>query len=194
MKKFFEEFKKFITRGNVIDLAVGVIIGGAFTAIVTAVTSNILQPLINALISVIFGDGSLAVYTVLVGSVEDLSNSIYIDWGAFISAVINFFLIAIVLFIVVRAVNRITENNEKLKKGFLSAILTKQDKKEMKEMGLNPKKINDVKEFRKKQQEQIDLKLKAEEEEKKKAEEEAKKHSVEGLLEEIVKLLEQNSK
>ncbi|MBQ6727339.1 MAG: MscL family protein, partial [Clostridia bacterium] len=69
MKKVASEFKKFITRGNVIDLAVGVIIGGAFTAIVTALTTNILQPLINALISVLFGDGSLAVYTVLIGSV-----------------------------------------------------------------------------------------------------------------------------
>ena len=47
MKKFFEEFKKFITRGNVLDLAVGVIVGGAFTAIVNGLTNNIIRPLVN---------------------------------------------------------------------------------------------------------------------------------------------------
>ena len=69
MKKFFEEFKTFITRGNVLDMAVGVIVGGAFTAIVTALTKNILQPLINWIIYLISGSqGSLdGVYTFLVG-------------------------------------------------------------------------------------------------------------------------------
>ena len=58
MKKFFGEFKKFITRGNVLDMAVGVIVGGAFTAIVNGLTNFILKPLINALLALIFGDGS----------------------------------------------------------------------------------------------------------------------------------------
>ena len=55
MKKFFKEFKEFISRGNVLDMAVGVIVGGAFTAIITALTNQILQPLINALIALISG-------------------------------------------------------------------------------------------------------------------------------------------
>ena len=122
MKKFFSEFKNFITRGNVLDMAVGVIIGGAFTAIVTAISENILRPLINALLSLILGNDSLeSVYTMLVPAyadeaktVIDYSTSIYIDWGAFISAIINFILIALVLFCIIKAINAA---NEGLKKG-----------------------------------------------------------------------------
>ncbi len=122
MKKFFGEFKKFITRGNVLDMAVGVIVGGAFTAIVNALSNNILRPLINALLSLILGNNSLeSVYTMLVPAytdetktVIDYASSIYIDWGAFISAIINFILIALVLFCIVKAINAA---NDGLKKG-----------------------------------------------------------------------------
>ena len=67
MKKFFGEFKKFITRGNVVDLAVGVIIGSAFTAIVTALTNNVFKPLINFIIFKLLGSENLSdVYYVLI--------------------------------------------------------------------------------------------------------------------------------
>ena len=112
MKKFFSEFKKFISRGNVIDLAVGVIIGGAFTAIVTALTNGVLKPLINFVISLIIcGDDATGIYTFLKvvkdseGTI-DMTASIYIDWGALISAIINFFLIAFVLFLIIKAINK----------------------------------------------------------------------------------------
>ena len=59
IKKFFGEFKKFITRGNVLDMAVGVIVGGAFTGIVNGLSNFILKPLINALLAVVLGDGAL---------------------------------------------------------------------------------------------------------------------------------------
>ena len=122
MKKFFGEFKKFITRGNVLDMAVGVIVGGAFTAIVNALSNNILRPLINALLSLILGNNSVeSVSTMLVPAytdetktVIDYASSIYIDWGAFISAIINFILIALVLFCIVKAINAA---NDGLKKG-----------------------------------------------------------------------------
>ncbi|MBQ8427970.1 MAG: large conductance mechanosensitive channel protein MscL [Clostridia bacterium] len=126
MKKFFEEFKKFITRGNVLDMAVGVIVGGAFTAIVTAMTSNILQPLINALLALIFpGNGLEGAVTMLVPAyvvdeagaltnVVDMANSIYINWGALISAIVNFLLVAFVLFLIVRIINRVNEAHEKM--------------------------------------------------------------------------------
>ena len=73
MKKFFGEFKKFITRGNVLDMAVGVIVGGAFTAIVNGLTKYILQPLINWIIFLISGSkgGIEGVYTFLVGDASD---------------------------------------------------------------------------------------------------------------------------
>ncbi len=110
---FFADFKKFITRGNVLDMAVGVIVGGAFTAIINALSNNILKPLINYLLALILGKDSLSeVYTFLQtayledGTV-DLANSIYIDWGAFINAVINFLLIAFTLFVIVRTINNV---------------------------------------------------------------------------------------
>ena len=116
--KFFKEFKEFITRGNVLDMAVGVIIGGAFTAIVTALTSQILQPLINWMIAAIVGgDGLEAAVTMLrpaydeLGAI-DLANSIYINWGAFITAIINFLLVALILFCIIKIINRVHETGK----------------------------------------------------------------------------------
>ena len=114
---FFADFKKFITRGNVLDMAVGVIVGGAFTAIINALSNNILKPIINWLLALIMGKDSLSeVFTFLTkatkidetgAEVIDLANSIYIDWGAFINAIINFLLIAFTLFTIVRIINKI---------------------------------------------------------------------------------------
>ncbi len=126
IKKFFEEFKKFITRGNVLDMAVGVIVGGSFTAIVNAMSNNILKPLINWLLAVILGkEGLKGAITMLSPAyfpdqpgVIDLAHSIYIDWGAFISAIINFLIIAFVLFLIVRTMNGIAEAQEKMVDGW----------------------------------------------------------------------------
>ena len=114
MKKFFAEFKKFISRGNVVDMAVGVIVGGAFTAIINALSNNILKPVINFLLATLLGEDSLSeVYTFLTrveladGTGPDLTQSIYIDWGAFINAIINFLLIAFTLFVIVRTINNV---------------------------------------------------------------------------------------
>ena len=82
MKKLFSEFKEFINRGNVMDLAVAVIIGGAFTSIVTALTTNIINPLI----SVIAGGGADTISGLVVPGTD-------IDFGAFISACINFLIV-----------------------------------------------------------------------------------------------------
>ena len=123
VKKFFEEFKKFITRGNVLDMAVGVIVGGAFTAIVNGLSNFILKPIINWLLALIIGKNGLEgaitmlspAYTADANGAQvlDLANSIYIDWGAFISAIINFLLIAFVLFALVKMINRIAEAKER---------------------------------------------------------------------------------
>ena len=131
MKKFFQEFKKFITRGNVMDLAVGVIVGAAFTAIVTALTNNVIRPIINWIISLIGGkDGLSSVYTFLsktyaADGTIDLANSIYIDWGAFITAILDFFIIAFTVFLIVKAFNA---SREKLKE--FGELLEKESKKE----------------------------------------------------------------
>ncbi|MBQ8295653.1 MAG: large conductance mechanosensitive channel protein MscL [Clostridia bacterium] len=129
VKKFFEEFKKFITRGNVLDMAVGVIVGGAFTAIVNGMSNFILKPIINWILALVIGkDGLEGAITMLspaykdvlndagavIGTELDLANSIYIDWGSFISAIINFLLIAFVLFMIVRTMNKIAEAQAKM--------------------------------------------------------------------------------
>ncbi len=142
MKKFLSEFKVFITRGNVIDLSVGVIVGSAFTAIVNGLSSNILKPLINAILALIFGaEGLSDIYTMLrpaylEDGTLDLANSIYIDWGAFLNAVINFFIVAIVLFTIVRVVNRFRAEHREFTEKMLSGIPTRADRKRMKAQGI----------------------------------------------------------
>ncbi len=148
MRKFFEEFKKFITRGNVVDMAVGVIVGGAFTAIVNGMSNFILKPLVNALLAILLGKDSLSdMHTYLIKAFVlddagnataeiDLANSIYIDWGSFINAVINFFLIAFVLFTIVKIVNRVRERNQALIKEFNDGTPTPEERKEMKKRGI----------------------------------------------------------
>lgn len=116
--KLWKEFKDFITRGNVVDLAVGMIIGAAFTAIVTALVNNIFKPLINAipmgdlqgLITMLVAkdaNGLTAAECAKQGIefVADMTKSVYIDWGAFIMAIINFLITALVLFALVKLIN-----------------------------------------------------------------------------------------
>ena len=141
MKKFFKEFKDFISRGNVLDMAVGVIVGGAFTAIITALTNQILQPLINWLIALISGGsdtGLEAAVTVLKPAYDsagalDLANSIYINWGAFITAIINFILVAFILFCVVKIINSVRAGGKKVAEKQRKAIEKKLKKGEITE-------------------------------------------------------------
>ena len=94
MKAFMKEFKEFISRGNVMDMAVGIIIGGAFTAIVTSLVEDIITPIIGMIGGFDFS-----------GLVITVNNS-PIAVGNFINAIINFLLIAIVLFSIIKAVNK----------------------------------------------------------------------------------------
>ena len=101
MKKFLEEFKTFALKGNVMDLAVGVIIGTAFGAITTSLINDILMPLIG----VIIGGIDFSSLAVTVGGAS-------ITYGSFITAVINFILIAFVVFWLVKAMNKLTAKKE----------------------------------------------------------------------------------
>ena len=148
MKKFFAEFKKFVTRGNVVDMAVGVIVGSSFTAIVNGLSNFILKPIINWIISLILGANGLdKIYTFLVKAFVldaegnataeiDLAKSIYIDWGSFINAVINFFLVALVLFTIVKVINKVREGGKKLEADAFSGQPSREDRKEMKKRGI----------------------------------------------------------
>ena len=195
MKKFFSDFKKFISRGNVIDMAVGVIIGGAFSAIVTALTNKIIMPLINWLLS-FGGTGLESAYTFLrkaylENGTIDLNKSIYIDWGAFITAVINFFLIAFTLFIILKIAMKSSEMFRTTTDKLLHAGPSKAERKELKAQGVNMKDRKAVHEATKalrakKEQE-------AAEEAARKAAEEAAKPTTEKLLAEILAELKKNN-
>ena len=120
MKKFFSEFKKFITRGNVIDLAVGMIIGAAFTAIVNALVNGIFKPLINAipmgniqgLITMLVPKNAEGIKVPANSADIDLAKSVYINWGDFIMAVISFFITAFILFLIIKAINTVREKGK----------------------------------------------------------------------------------
>ena len=102
-KGFFGEFRDFVLRGNVMDMAIGVIIGAAFQGIVTALTTDFINPLINGLGGAEVG-GTIKIYG---GQV--------IKYGDFITAVINFLIMALVLFILLKVVNGILEAGKKKK-------------------------------------------------------------------------------
>lgn len=123
MKKLFKEFKEFINKGNALALAIGVIIGGAFTSIVTAINKSVISPLIGA----ICGDSDLSgsLITVLKYQVDVngnfvidpdtgekvIANAIY--WGTFLQAVIDFLLTAIILFVIFKIASAVTKAAKK---------------------------------------------------------------------------------
>lgn len=101
MKQFLQEFKTFAMRGNVMDLAVGVIVGGAFSAITTSLINDIIMPLIGIFVS----ENSFADLSLQIGNAN-------ITYGNFIQAVLNFLIMAFVVFCMVKAVNRITHSKK----------------------------------------------------------------------------------
>ncbi len=141
MKKFFSEFKKFITRGNVIDLAVGMIIGAAFTAIVNALVNGVFKPLINAipmgdiqgLITMLVPKNAAGI--VIEAGVEDqvidLTKSVYINWGDLIMAIISFFITAFVLFLIIKAINSIRDASKNIAEKQKAKIKKKLEKGEI---------------------------------------------------------------
>lgn len=116
MKKFFSEFKKFIAQGNVIDLAVGVIIGGAFSGIVKSLVENIITPAISVLTkNIAFSDLFYALdgkeYATLAAAQE--AGVATINYGIFIQGVIDFIITAFVIFLMVKVINKIREAGKK---------------------------------------------------------------------------------
>ena len=98
MKNFMNEFKKFICRGNVMDMAVGIIIGGAFTTIVNSLVTDIINPLLG-----LFGGTNFD------NLVWNITGDVVLAYGKFITAVINFLIMAFVIFLLVRTMNKISD-------------------------------------------------------------------------------------
>ncbi len=118
MKKFMEEFKTFITKGNVLDLAIGVIIGGAFGAITTALVANVITPLL----AFAFGAPNTDALNITLRAAETdasgevVKEALVLGLGTFLGAILNFLIIALVLFAVIKAINKARELAEKAKK------------------------------------------------------------------------------
>lgn len=128
MKKLFKEFKEFINRGSVMDLAVGMIIGAAFTAIITAVVNGILKPLINW-IPVSTTGLQTVLRPAVVENGEVLTEALILDWGSVISAIITFILTALVLFIIVKAFNTMKKKAEEAKAKAEAAFKKEEEEK-----------------------------------------------------------------
>ena len=107
MKKFFEEFKTFITRGNVLDMAVGVIVGGAFGAITSSLVGNVITPLLAWLFKAPNPDA----LNITLRAADEAAGTeaIVLGLGTFVGAIINFIVIALVLFAVIKAFNKARE-------------------------------------------------------------------------------------
>ena len=102
MKNFFEEFKKFISKGNVMDMAVGIIIGGAFTSIVSSLVNDVITPLLG-----IFGGMNFDRLA------WNITGDVTLYYGKFITAVVNFLVMAFIVFMMVRLMNRVTSGFQK---------------------------------------------------------------------------------
>lgn len=102
MKKFLDEFKKFICRGNVMDMAVGIIIGGAFTTIVNSLVADIITPLLG-----LFGGMNFDQYA------WNITGDVVLYYGKFITAIVNFLVMALVIFFLIRTINKISEKHGK---------------------------------------------------------------------------------
>jgi len=206
MNNYIGEFKKFINRGNVVDMSVGVIVGSAFTAIVTAMSNNILKPIVNFFLATLFDADSLhEIYTYLkpvyadvldeagniIGQEIDLAQSIYIDWGAFINAVINFFLIALVLFTIVKFINKVRVEQKEFAEKMAEKTLDRKERKELKAHGIKIRDKAAVEAYfaeKKRLAAEAAAKAKAEEEEKARIERE-KNPTAEDLLKKILEVI-----
>ena len=114
---FFADFKKFISRGNVVDMAVGVVVGGAFSKIVTTFVSSVITPCISALT----GGGKVTGQVILKEAIPATETTpevpaIILDYGLFIQTIIDFIIIAFCIFLVVRIITKMREKAEALKK------------------------------------------------------------------------------
>ena len=108
MKNFWKEFKEFISKGSVMDMAVGIIIGGGFTAIVNSLVNDVVMPLL----SVLTGGYDFTKLSVVLGSGEEAAT---LNYGLFISAIINFLLIAFVIFCLIKSLNKMKDRLRKKK-------------------------------------------------------------------------------
>lgn len=171
MKKFFADFRKFISKGNIMDLAVAVVIGNAFNAIVNSLVKSIIMPLV----SILTGGINIASWKWVIVP-EDTVNGIAetaVYYGEFIQAIVNFLIIAFSIFVALKVMMKIKGEIGEVNKSIKKSVLSKEERQRMLDMGLNPKKKKDIKKFvsildeeekQKQEQEKLEKERKAQEE------------------------------
>ena len=113
MKKFFEEFKQFAMRGNVIDLAVGVVVGGAFGKITSSLVNDIIMPAVSMLTGgVNFSDWKIVLKQAVVENGEEIAAAVSINYGTLISTIIDFIILALAVFCMVKGINALHRKKE----------------------------------------------------------------------------------
>lgn len=113
MKKFFEEFKAFAMRGNVVDLAVGMIIGSAFGKITSSLVNDVIMPAVSILLGgVDFSDWKIILKQAVIENGEEVAAAISINYGTFISTVLDFIILAFAIFCMVKAINKLHKKEE----------------------------------------------------------------------------------
>ncbi len=131
MKKFIDEFKAFVSRGNVMDMAIGVIIGGAFGAITKSLVDNVITPLL----AFVFGSPNTDALNITLRAAETdaagevVKDALVLGLGTFVGSIINFLVIALVLFSVIKAINKAHEIAEKAKKQEEEEAAAEEEKK-----------------------------------------------------------------
>lgn len=144
MKKFAGDFKKFITRGNVLDLAVAVIIGGAFGKIISSLVKDILMPVI----SLVLGEKGFENYKYVITPADEVNgiaeNAIY--YGVFIQNIIDFLIIAFVIFLIIRFIGKLNDlaNQRKLEEEAQAKALEEEKKKELQAQEEKKPKVEDL--------------------------------------------------
>ena len=144
MKKFFAEFKSFILKGNVLNLAVAVIIGGAFGKIIASLVKDILMPVI----SLVLGGGGFENYKYVITAADEANgiaeNAIY--YGLFIQNVIDFIIVAFVIFLIVKVFGKLNEvaNMKKIKEEEAAKLVAEQAKKEQEALEAKKPKVEDL--------------------------------------------------
>lgn len=108
MKKFFQEFKEFAMRGNVLDMAVGVILGGAFGKITASLVNDVFMPLIGMLI----GGVDLGKLNIVLKPATDTAEAVTLGIGTFLTTIIDFILVAFVIFLMIKTINRFRRKKE----------------------------------------------------------------------------------
>ena len=114
MGKFLTEFKEFAMRGNVIDMAVGVIIGGAFGKIVSSLVDDIIMPLVSVITGgVNFSDKKLILHDAVMNGTEVISPEVAVTWGVFVQSVVDFLIVAFCIFMAIKFMNKLKNATKK---------------------------------------------------------------------------------